>query len=87
MIYLSIQSASTLVKENFEVNGSVSDCKVLSELKILLERYAMSLGFSFSDALGVVMEISSGKKSLEVWLMIASPSLTECLFVGSLLHL
>lgn len=66
MIFLSIQSASTLVSENFEVNGPVSDCKASPELKILLECYTKSLGFSFSDAIGIVLEIFDGKKSSEV---------------------
>lgn len=62
MVYLSIQSASALLKENIEVNGSVSDPKISSELKFLLERYAKLLGFSLSDAIEVVVEVSSGLK-------------------------
>lgn len=66
MIYLSIRSASTSVKENFDVNGSISDPKISSELKILLERYAKMLGFSFSEAIEVVSGVSGGLKSSEV---------------------
>ncbi|XP_030963835.1 N-terminal acetyltransferase B complex auxiliary subunit NAA25 isoform X1 [Quercus lobata] len=62
MVYLSIQSASTLLKENIEVNGSVSDPKISSELKFLLERYAKLLGLSLSDAIEVVVGVSSGLK-------------------------
>ncbi|XP_062015074.1 N-terminal acetyltransferase B complex auxiliary subunit NAA25 isoform X1 [Rosa rugosa] len=67
MIYLSIQSASTSLKENLEVNGSVSDPKIPSELKILLERYAKMLGYSFTDAIEVVLGVSGGQKSFEVF--------------------
>ncbi|KAF3454849.1 hypothetical protein FNV43_RR05297 [Rhamnella rubrinervis] len=67
MIYLSIQSASTSLKENLEVNGSISDPKISSELKILLERYAKMLGFSFFDAIDIVSGVSGGLKSLEVF--------------------
>lgn len=66
MIYLSIQSASTSFKENLEVNGSISDPKIASELKILLERYAKLLGFSLSDAIDIVLGVSGGLKSSEV---------------------
>ncbi|PON77984.1 N-acetyltransferase B complex, non-catalytic subunit [Parasponia andersonii] len=67
MIYLSIQSASASLKDNLEVNGSVSDPKISSELKILLERYAKILGFSLSDAIEVVLAVSGGLKSSEVF--------------------
>lgn len=66
MIYLSIQSASTSLKENLEVNGSRSDPKIPSELKVLLEHYAKMLGYSFADAIEVVLGVSSGLKSFEV---------------------
>ncbi|KAF5446637.1 hypothetical protein F2P56_032248 [Juglans regia] len=62
MIYLSIRSASALLKENIEVNGSLSDPKTSSELKFLLERYAKLLGFSLSDSIEVVLGVSSGIK-------------------------
>ncbi|XP_008232050.1 PREDICTED: phagocyte signaling-impaired protein [Prunus mume] len=67
MIYLSIQSASASLKENLEVNGTRSDPKVPSELKLLLECYAKMLGFSLSDAIEVVFGVSSGLKSFEVF--------------------
>lgn len=66
MIYLSIQSASASLKENLEANGSISDPKISSELKTLLERHAKMLGFSFSDAVNVVLGVSGGLKSSEV---------------------
>ncbi|KAA8549465.1 hypothetical protein F0562_001149 [Nyssa sinensis] len=65
MIYLSIQCASSSLKENIEANGSVFDPKVSSELKILLERYAKMLGFAFQDAIELVFGVSSGQKSSE----------------------
>lgn len=67
MIYLSIQSVTSL-KENSEFNGSVSDPKISSELKALLERYAKMLGFTLSDAIDRVLGILGGQKSSEVWL-------------------
>ena len=66
MIYLSIQSASTSLRENLEVNGLASNTKISSELKILLERYAKMLGHSFTDAIEVVLGVSGGQKSFEV---------------------
>ena len=66
MIYLSIQCASSSLKENVETNGSVFDPKISLEIKILLERYAKFLGFSFQDAIEVLFATSSGGKSLEV---------------------
>lgn len=63
MIYLSIQSASASIKENFEANGSLSDPKVSPELKYLLDCYAKMLGFSLSDAIEVVVGVSNGLKS------------------------
>lgn len=66
MIYLSIQSASTSLKDNLEVNGSISDPKISTELKILLDRYAKMLGFSLSDAIEVVFGVAGGQESSEV---------------------
>jgi N-terminal acetyltransferase B complex non-catalytic subunit len=66
MVYLSIQSASALLKENIEVNGSISGPKISSDLKFLLERYAKLLGFSFSDAIEVVVGVSGGQKPSSV---------------------
>lgn len=66
MVYLSIRSASVSLKENIEVNGSLSDPKISSELKFLLERYAKLLGFSLSDSIEVVLGVSSGVKPSSV---------------------
>ncbi|CAL5388420.1 unnamed protein product [Camellia sinensis] len=65
MIYLSIQCASSSLKENMATNGSMFDPKVSLELKILLERYAKLLGFPFQDAIEVLSAISSGRNSSE----------------------
>ncbi|XAR60788.1 hypothetical protein NMG60_11034292 [Bertholletia excelsa] len=66
MIYLSIQCASSSLKDHGESNGSVIDPKFSSELKILLERYARFLGFPFQDALEVLSAISRGSKCSEI---------------------
>ncbi|XP_021278581.1 N-terminal acetyltransferase B complex auxiliary subunit NAA25 isoform X2 [Herrania umbratica] len=60
MIYLSIQSASVLHKDNSEINGSLADPKTSTELRTLLERYAKLLGFSLNDAIDVVVGASRG---------------------------
>ncbi|XP_057487729.1 N-terminal acetyltransferase B complex auxiliary subunit NAA25-like isoform X1 [Actinidia eriantha] len=65
MIYLSIQCASSSLKENVETNGSVFDPKISLELKILLERYAKFLGFPFQNAVEMLFATSSGRKSSE----------------------
>ncbi|KAB2081166.1 hypothetical protein ES319_A05G114100v1 [Gossypium barbadense] len=66
MIYLSIQSASVLYKDNSEINDSLADPKISTELKVLLERYAKMLGFSLNDAIDVVVGVSRGLKSYEL---------------------
>lgn len=66
MIHLSIQCASASLKENIEANGSTCDPKISSELRVLLERYAKILGFSFNDAVGVIVGVPTGEKSFEV---------------------
>lgn len=66
MIYLSIQCASASHKENVEANGSITDPKVSSELKFLLERYAKILGYTFTDAIEVVARASGAQKASEV---------------------
>ncbi|XP_050218010.1 N-terminal acetyltransferase B complex auxiliary subunit NAA25 isoform X2 [Mercurialis annua] len=63
MIYLSIQSTTVSYKEN----GSISESKISSELKFLLERYAKMLGYSLTDAIEVVMGASTGLKSSEAF--------------------
>lgn len=66
IVYLSIQCASSSVKGSVEANGSVFDPKLSSELRLLLERYANILGFSFQDAVGHAFDISSGLNDAEV---------------------
>ncbi|XVF05817.1 hypothetical protein REPUB_Repub05bG0205700 [Reevesia pubescens] len=67
MIYLSIQSASVLHKDNSGINGSLADPNMSSELKTLLECYAKMLGFSLNDAIDVVVGVSHGLKSYEAF--------------------
>lgn len=62
MIYLSIQSASSSIKEHV-ANGSDTPGITL-ELKLLLERFALFLGFSFSEAVEVVKGFSNGERSV-----------------------
>lgn len=54
MIYLSLQCASSSVKEHTE------------ELKLLLEQYARLLDYPFQEAVEILFEVSSHKKSLEI---------------------
>nr|GMD61206.1 N-terminal acetyltransferase B complex auxiliary subunit NAA25 [Ipomoea batatas] len=65
MVFLSMRCAASSVKENIEVNGSVFNPKLSSELKLLLDQYANTLGFSFQDALELAFGVSSGHKQLE----------------------
>ncbi|GER30478.1 tetratricopeptide repeat protein [Striga asiatica] len=65
MIYLSIYSASSSVKETIEANGSRVDPKHSLELKILLDRYAKILEFPFQDAVEYVFGVSSGNTNLK----------------------
>ncbi|XVF46172.1 hypothetical protein PTKIN_Ptkin03bG0005600 [Pterospermum kingtungense] len=67
LVYLSIQSASVLHKNNSESNGSLADPKMSSELKALLDRYAKMLGFSLNDAIDVVAGVSRGLKPYEAF--------------------
>ncbi|XP_059290363.1 N-terminal acetyltransferase B complex auxiliary subunit NAA25 isoform X2 [Lycium ferocissimum] len=67
MVYLSIQCASSSVKGSVEANGSFFDPKLSLELRLLLDRYANILGFSFQDAVGLAFDISSGLKDAEAW--------------------
>lgn len=68
MVFLSMHCAASSVKENIEVNGSVFDLKLSSELKLLLDQYANTLGFSFQDALELAFGVLSGHKQLEVFM-------------------
>ncbi|KAJ0266795.1 N-terminal acetyltransferase B complex auxiliary subunit NAA25 [Hirschfeldia incana] len=65
MVYLSIQCSATALKESIEANGSGGDIKTCGELKSLLEEYAKMLGSSFSDAVGMITEISQGARTSE----------------------
>ncbi|KAG2299706.1 hypothetical protein Bca4012_011293 [Brassica carinata] len=65
MIYLSIQCSATALKESVETNGSGGDVKTCGELKSLLEEYTKMLGSSFSDAVGMITEISQGARTSE----------------------
>ncbi|KAI3819684.1 hypothetical protein L1987_13531 [Smallanthus sonchifolius] len=65
MIYLSIQCASSSIKGSSNINGL--DSKDSSELKYLLESYANLLGFPFTDAVELVLAVSNGQKSFEVF--------------------
>ncbi|XP_023512979.1 N-terminal acetyltransferase B complex auxiliary subunit NAA25-like isoform X1 [Cucurbita pepo subsp. pepo] len=63
MLFLSVRSVSTSIKENFEINGSLSDPKISTELKNLLERYAKMLGSTFENAVDLVTGVSDGLSS------------------------
>ncbi|XP_058110429.1 N-terminal acetyltransferase B complex auxiliary subunit NAA25 isoform X2 [Magnolia sinica] len=65
LICLSVQIASSSHKEHIETNGSVHDGKISSDLKLLLEQFARSLGLSFNDAIEVIAGISDGYKSFK----------------------
>ncbi|KAK9065965.1 hypothetical protein SSX86_015367 [Deinandra increscens subsp. villosa] len=65
MIYLSTHCASSLIKGNSNINGV--DSKDFSELKSLLESYAKLLGFSLPDAVDLLISVSHGQKSFEVF--------------------
>ncbi|GAB2286072.1 hypothetical protein Dimus_020496 [Dionaea muscipula] len=66
LIYLAVQCASASLRENVGANGSSSD-SLFMELKSLLERFAKMLGFSLTDALQVLAEVSQGSKSVEAF--------------------
>lgn len=66
LLYLSIQSVSTSIKENFEIDGSLSDLKISTELKLLLESYAKMLDSTFEDAVELVTAVSNGLSSYKV---------------------
>ncbi|KAK6927150.1 N-acetyltransferase B complex, non-catalytic subunit [Dillenia turbinata] len=62
LIYLSIQCASMSVKENAEANG-LSNTKIASEMRTLLDRYAKLLGFSLDEAIEVIAGVLNGQNS------------------------
>lgn len=69
LIDLSIQSTSSLLKENVEANGLILSNSSSSELRHLLGRYASNLGCSFDDAIKMIVGISEGQRPLEVWFL------------------
>ncbi|XP_010257019.1 PREDICTED: phagocyte signaling-impaired protein isoform X2 [Nelumbo nucifera] len=67
LIYLSIQCASSLLKDNLDAIGSISDTNSSLELKCLLERCAKSLGHSFTGAVDRIVEVSNGQHCFEAF--------------------
>ncbi|KAH0465541.1 hypothetical protein IEQ34_005644 [Dendrobium chrysotoxum] len=65
LIYLSIQSATTSLKETVEHDASEKDANSNGELRFLLEKYARSIGLSFDDAVKLIFEISKGQRSFK----------------------
>ncbi|PWA41164.1 43kDa postsynaptic protein, N-acetyltransferase B complex, non-catalytic subunit [Artemisia annua] len=65
LIYLSIQCASLSIKGTAGINGF--DSKDSTELKLLLETYANFLELPFQDAVELVISVSHGQKSVEVF--------------------
>jgi hypothetical protein len=74
LVYLSTHGCASFLRES-ESNGASSDVTASGEMKILLEKYARSIGYSFDDALSVVLGISSGKKAVKV-----TPFYPGCIF-------
>lgn len=64
LVYLSTHGCTSLLRES-ESNGASSDVTAAGEMKILLEKYARSIGYSFDDALSIVLGVSSGKKAIK----------------------
>ncbi|XP_072997534.1 N-terminal acetyltransferase B complex auxiliary subunit NAA25 isoform X1 [Typha latifolia] len=65
LVYLSMQAASSSIKENIEPNGLTSETSVVGELRILLDRYAMSIGLPIDVAIDAIAGISKGQKSFK----------------------
>jgi hypothetical protein len=65
LVYLSMHGCTTFLREG-ESNGASSNVTAAVETKTLLEKYARSIGYSFDDALGIVLGMSSGKKTVKV---------------------
>uniref|UniRef100_A0A6I9QMN8 N-terminal acetyltransferase B complex auxiliary subunit NAA25-like n=1 Tax=Elaeis guineensis var. tenera TaxID=51953 RepID=A0A6I9QMN8_ELAGV len=63
LVYLSIWSSSSSLKENLETNGSTT---VIVEMKCLLERYASNIGLPFDDAIDVILGIAKGQKPFKL---------------------
>jgi N-terminal acetyltransferase B complex non-catalytic subunit len=64
LVYLSMHGCTTFLREG-ESNGASSNVTAAVETKTLLEKYARSIGYSFDDALGIVLGMSSGKKTVK----------------------
>ncbi|CAN6347249.1 unnamed protein product [Urochloa humidicola] len=64
LVYLSMHGCTTFLRES-ESNGASSDVTATGEMKTLLEKYARSIGYSFEDALSIVLGMSSGKKAVK----------------------
>ncbi|CAN6333458.1 unnamed protein product [Urochloa humidicola] len=64
LVYLSMHGCTTFLRES-ESNGGSSDVTATGEMKTLLEKYARSIGYSFEDALSIVLGMSSGKKAVK----------------------
>ena len=65
LVYLSMHGCTTFLREG-ESNGASSNVTSAGEMKTLLEKYARSIGYSFDDALSIVLGMSSGKKAVKV---------------------
>uniref|UniRef100_A0A0A9B316 Uncharacterized protein n=1 Tax=Arundo donax TaxID=35708 RepID=A0A0A9B316_ARUDO len=61
LVYLSTHGCASFLIER-EPNGSCSGVTAVGEMKILLEKYARSIGYSIDDALSIM---SSGKKAVK----------------------
>ncbi|KAF6144813.1 hypothetical protein GIB67_038912 [Kingdonia uniflora] len=83
LIYLSIQSASSSLKETLEANDSIFDDNMSLKMKSLLECYARSLGLAFNDAVKEITSIANGQKSLEVSCSSIIDWMNFAVFVGA----
>ncbi|KAG2628383.1 N-terminal acetyltransferase B complex auxiliary subunit NAA25-like [Panicum virgatum] len=64
LVDLSMHGCKTFLSEG-ESNGASSNVTSAGEMKTLLEKYARSIGYSFDDALSIVLGMSSGKKAVK----------------------
>ncbi|RLN29014.1 phagocyte signaling-impaired protein [Panicum miliaceum] len=64
LVYLSMHGCMTFLRES-ESNGASSNVNAAGETKTLLEKYARSIGYSFDDALSIVLGMSSGNKAVK----------------------
>ncbi|ONK62700.1 uncharacterized protein A4U43_C07F7050 [Asparagus officinalis] len=63
LVYLSMQTASSSMKEIIGPNGSAADASISQELEHLLEKYAKNIGHRFEDAKTSILETAKGQKS------------------------